>query len=165
MPDNDEILAQISRPGNQEDPAAAEETEKYVIFDIDGRSFALPGAQVQEIVIDYEIFYLPFMPPYIRGLINRHGEPYTVIDLKILFQQQPLDGKKFIIIRDAYDKLSLLITDILKIVNIKKSSIRPVTAQTTGSGYFLYTAAIDNADIPVLHIDTVVKKIEIDVSR
>jgi len=139
------------------------ELVKFVIFNIDNKIYALPGDRVREIVIGYKVYYLPFIPSYIRGLINRHGEPYTVVDIKVLFEKEKLDAQKYIIIRDETDKLSLVISEILKIVNIDKNEVHPITSQTDEGDFFNQSITLDNVEIPILEVDSIVRKIKNDI--
>ncbi len=139
------------------------ELAKFVIFNIDNKIYALPGYKVREIVIGYKVYYIPFIPSYIRGLINRHGEPYTVVDIKVLFEKEKLDAEKYIIIRDETDKLSLVITEILKIININVKDVHPITSQTDEGDFFNQSITLDGEEIPILEIDSIVRKIKDDI--
>lgn len=139
-------------------------TLKFVIFEVDDKTYSLPGEIVQEIVLDLPIYYLPFVPPYIRGLINRHGQPYTVVDIKTLFEKKELSARRFIIIRNREDKISLLISEISKIINIEESSVSKITSENNTSDYFLNSIAVNGEDIPVLNIEQILRKINSDIS-
>ena len=72
--DNDEIIKSLENNLTPElSGIESEKILKFVIFKIDNKTYALPGEIVQEIVLDMPIYYLPFVPKYIRGLVNRHG--------------------------------------------------------------------------------------------
>ncbi|MBN2618807.1 MAG: chemotaxis protein CheW [Spirochaetales bacterium] len=139
------------------------ELVKFVIFNIDQKVYALPGNMVREIIIGYKVYYLPFIPGYIRGLINRHGEPYTVVDIKVLFEQERLEAEKYIIIRDETDKLALIITEISKIVNIDQKEIHPITSHSEGGDFFNNSISIEGVEIPILEIESVIRKIKHDI--
>ena len=161
---NRQLLEKINEADMQEESISAQEDlVKFVVFEIDNIQFALPGDVVQEIILDREIYYLPFTPPYIRGLINRHGEPYTVIDVKILFKKEKLEASKFIIIRDKVDKLSLLITEITKIINVHKNEIKNITSKNENRDYFTSSVTIEESEILVIDISRIMKKISNDI--
>jgi len=100
---------------------------KYIVFTVGTGLYALLAEDVQEIILDMDIHYLPFVPPFVRGLINRLGEPLTVLDLVSLFQGQPLQGKAFIILKPHISKMAFLISAVQDILRVSSGSIRHVS--------------------------------------
>ena len=96
--DTKELLNGISEAGKSEKMNNSEVNEsisKLIVFRINKKAYALYASMIREIVLDVPLFYVPFVPSYIRGFINRHGEPYTVFDLNMLFEQNKLDSSTF----------------------------------------------------------------------
>lgn len=145
------------------DSDLSEKIYKFVIFSVDEKLYALPSENVKEIVLGYTIHYLPFVPGYIRGLLNRHGDPYTVVDLKLLFDQQNLDAEKFIIIRNDSDNLALIISEISKIVNLSKGDINIINHEKNSSDYFNNSITLEDNEVPILEIESIIKKIADDI--
>ncbi|MBN2873999.1 MAG: chemotaxis protein CheW, partial [Spirochaetales bacterium] len=84
-----EVLEKLS--GSESRRAEAEAVvervwRKFIVAGLIGARYAIPAADVREIVIEAPIHYVPFVPPYVRGFVNRHGEPYTAVDLNVLFR-------------------------------------------------------------------------------
>ena len=161
---NDEIINELKNgspiPDKKDEGVKG---EKFVIFLVDDKEYAFPQEIVQEIMIDSEIYYLPFVPVYIRGLINRQGEPYTVVDLKIIFGSEKLDAKKFIVIRSKTDNLSFIITDILKIIFVNKSDINTIQDKKDINNYFLSIITMKGKEIPVIDYHKIVRRIKDDI--
>lgn len=161
---NDEIVDELKHENIVSDvEVQSKKLDKFVIFLIDDKEYCFPQEIVQEIIIDSEVYYLPFVPGYIRGLINRQGEPYTVVDLKILMGDQALNANKFIIIRSKTDKLSFIITDILKIIPVEKDNINVIQDQNDADNYFLNIITMDDKKIPVIDYHKIVKRIKNDI--
>ncbi len=139
------------------------EMVKMILFNIDDKLYAAYGSLIQEVILDFQIYYLPFAPFYIRGLINRHGEPYSVIDLKLLFNNEKLNAKTFLVLRNKIDKLAILITGINKIVNISKDQIRNVSSVVEENDYVEAIVNIDGNDLLVLNIKKILEKISNDI--
>ena len=113
---NTEILERLAAGGETGQQEENEErTVKFLVFDIRGKKYALHAEDIREIVMDIPVFYIPFVPPYIRGLINRHGEPYTVFDLNVLFEKEKQDSSTYLILNLENDQLAFLISDIREI--------------------------------------------------
>ena len=53
----------------------------YLIFSIHNKRYALKSTQIQEIMYDSRIHFIPFTPDYIEGVLNCRGTPYTVINV------------------------------------------------------------------------------------
>ncbi|MCG8570305.1 MAG: hypothetical protein MJB14_09210, partial [Spirochaetes bacterium] len=49
------------------------ETQKYLVVAIGEKKYAFFAQNIREIVLDSDIFFVPFVPEYVQGLINRHG--------------------------------------------------------------------------------------------
>jgi len=118
--ENSELLSAISATGQGD--AAAEEPvrlRKVVLFLVEDAVYAFDADEVKEVVLAGEIYPIPFVPAYVSGLINRHGEPHTVIDLKAVLGGGRLDASRVLIMNNGSDQISFLITDIDKIVGFR----------------------------------------------
>jgi len=99
---------------------------KLIFFRIGEASYALPAEDVQEIMLGLTIHYLPFLPPFVRGLINRLGEPVTVIDLQSLFHGELNQGQAFLILKSHISKMAFLIDEVQDIALVQASQIGKV---------------------------------------
>jgi chemotaxis signal transduction protein len=125
QPDNQQIIDALEnqKESGEDQGEASEEYKKYLIFKIGDKKFAIEAFLIREIVLDLKIFFLPFVPPYVRGVVNRHGDPYTVIDVNILFYQKKLEAGTFLMLSDADNPASLLISDVVEIIKVPVSEI------------------------------------------
>ncbi|MBQ5400027.1 MAG: chemotaxis protein CheW [Treponema sp.] len=55
-------------------------SSSYLVFTIDRHRYAFKSTQIQEIMYGAKIHHIPFVPPYIEGVLNCRGNPYTVIN-------------------------------------------------------------------------------------
>jgi len=78
--------------------------------------------------LDLSVYYVPFLPEYLPGLINRLGEPYVLMDLQCLFSRRRLSGRAFLILKSSISKLAFLISVVQDIVTVKESEIRRLSA-------------------------------------
>jgi len=155
----------LERSKITEDEHQTVEQNKYMIVKIGEKKYALFADEVREIVGDVPIFYVPFVPPYIRGFINRHGEPYTVLDLTVIFERENLDSSTFLILGREDDQLALLISDVLEIKRLPDTDLHRITSVVPEDDYFLGSISLkDKEEIFVLNLDQVMKKLEGDLS-
>jgi len=139
--------------------------EKFVLFTLGERWFALPGDRVQEIVLDHQIYSLPFVPPWVRGLINRHGEPCTVLDLQALLFQEELKARRFLVIRTEGDRYCFLISEVLSIVTLSEEDCHKLTAEAANEGYFSAMLTWNGRDIPVVDCEKISTRQEKDLAQ
>lgn len=165
--DNREILKSLKERARQEpeDHQDEEVLRKYVLFSVGPTIYALPAEEVREISFDNEIYYVPFLPAYIRGYANRHGLPLTVLDIQLLFEKGPLESGTLLILDIAGDQLALLISDVDEILKLPESAIHSIASTDDTSRYFAHSVAVKDTQIFVLAIDTILERLERDVER
>ena len=86
--------------------------EKYLIFLIQNKNYALPSKLISEVTVLERVFPLPLTPGYVRGIINRYSVPYACIDLNFLLYKEASKACKLLILKEEIDKLALLIDDV-----------------------------------------------------
>ncbi len=164
---NKDLLKKIEQShddSNRKEDAITIRLVKYMVIGINDKKYAIHADDVREIIGGIPIFYVPFTPPYIRGFINRHGEPYTVIDLTVIFEREILDSSTYLILKREDDQISLLISDVLEIVKLPESDLHRITSKVQEDDYFLGSISPqNNEEIFVLNLDNVLKKIEVDL--
>lgn len=138
---------------------------KYMIVTVKEKKYALFAEEVREIVSHVPIFYVPFIPPYVRGVINRHGEPYTVLDLQVLFERENLESSTFLILGRENDQLALLISEVTEIVKLPETELHRITSDVNDEHYFLGAISSQNNkdEIFVLNLDNILRKLETDL--
>jgi len=156
-------IIESEKKGDAKEVAEEENMIKFLIFRIADHKYALYAEDVREIVIDSPLFYVPFVPPYIRGFINRHGEPYTVFDLHVLFEQEKLDSSTYLILNNNQDQVSFIISDVVEITNMGENSIHPITSQDSTEIYFAESIAMDSEQIALVNIPSIMEKLKNDI--
>ncbi len=115
---NEEIIEEIES-SSEEKTSTLEEKEMttWLIFLISGKKYAVRSSDVVEIISDLQVYKLPFMPKYIEGVLNRRGDPFTVINPNLIINQDAdaasPEKSIFMIFKRSDDQLALHISDIL----------------------------------------------------
>ena len=110
--------------------------EKYLIFSIQDKRYALPSKIISEVAVLEKIFPLPLVPDYVRGIINRYSVPYALIDISFLLSREASNAAKVIVLKQEVDKLALLIDDVTDIADLtpdKMMKTEPEESAITGS--------------------------------
>ena len=147
--------------------------EKFLIFTVREKSYALPSAIISEVAALEKVFPLPLIPSYALGIINRYSVPYALIDVCFFLmedaenapqtteQQGTAALKKIIVLKEEIDKLALLIDDVLDIADI---SLEELTKIETGEANFdgPVNASFEwkGSSVFCLEIDELVKRIK-----
>lgn len=89
-----EDLAQFFDANVSAAASAAEEKtpqqtgEKYVVFELDGKSYAVHSHQVAEVFAAPAVAPLPNAPAWLSGIASLRGEVTAVVDLRRLWRRQ-----------------------------------------------------------------------------
>ena len=126
----------------------------WLIFLISEKKYAVRSSDVVEIISDLAVYHLPFMPKYVEGVLNRRGDPFTVINPNPLLSDssvlEPPEKSLFMIFKRSDDQLSLHISDILLFTKIEDSELKLIPDATEES-FFLGTVGYNQEEIPVLN--------------
>ncbi len=163
----DGLVAKIRGAATDKDSDKVQEGElvshKFIIAGILNKRYAIPATVIREIVIDVPIHYVPFVPPYIRGFINRHGEPYTVVDLSVLFEQEETKERAFLVLNLDNDQLAFLVSDIHEIVKVPDTDVYPITEKGEDGGYFSSSVRLGTEDVFIVAVEAVRKRLADDL--
>jgi purine-binding chemotaxis protein CheW len=167
MMDNDTLLRRIEE-SRHDDLKSEEQVDnrmvKFVIFRVEQKRYALYAEDIREIILGYPLFYVPFVPPYIRGFINRHGEPHTVIDLNVLFEQVQLEASTFLVLNRLGDQLALIISEICEIIKVRETDVHLIAGDTGDEDFFLGSVTIGEREIFIVDLDAVHERQEKDLA-
>jgi purine-binding chemotaxis protein CheW len=116
-----------------EDTMAEKNTalEKFLIFMLQEKWYALPARTISEVTVLEEVFPLPLAPEYVRGIINRYSIPYALIDLKFLLINDISNQRKMIVFKDEIDKIAFLIDDVTDIADIPADQLMKIDQEET----------------------------------
>jgi purine-binding chemotaxis protein CheW len=106
-------------PGPAPAEAAAGDTRQYVTFYIDDGIFAVPLAEVQEIIRMPQVVQVPLSPASLEGLANLRGTVMSITSLRRIFRYPPLahdDATRVVVINQGIpvglvvDRMSAVVT-------------------------------------------------------
>ena len=107
--------------------------EKYLIFTVQEKRYALPSKIISEVAALEKVFPLPLVPEYVRGIINRYSVPYALIDLCFLLIKEASEAKKVIVLKEEVDKLALLIDDVTDIADLSPEELMKTEQEESDS--------------------------------
>ena len=115
--------------------------EKYLIFAVREKQYALPSKLISEVAALEKIFPLPLVPGCVRGIINRYSVPYALIDICFLLLKEASNARKVIVLKEEVDKLAFLIDDVTDIADLSPDKLMKIEQDDTAlagsvSAYF-----------------------------
>jgi chemotaxis signal transduction protein len=160
---SDELIESLEE-APEEGVGAEEERESFFIFDVGESRFALPPSAIREIVSELEVFPLPACPPYVAGLVNCHGTPHTVFDLRVLFESERQQASKFLVLSLGDDDVALGCTEVVEIAELPLSAISSFADKDEEARFCSRTISVSGRRIPVLSVDLIRQKLETDLA-
>jgi purine-binding chemotaxis protein CheW len=107
--------------------------EKYLIFMIHEKRYALPAKTISEVTVLEKVFPLPLVPSYVMGIINRYSVPYALIDIKFLLLNDSSNASKVIVLKEEIDKLAFLIDDVTDIADLPPDQLMKIEQEDVAS--------------------------------
>jgi purine-binding chemotaxis protein CheW len=113
--------------------AALGRVGRYTAFLVAGRRFAVPAAEVAEVLRGGRMTSVPRAPDFFAGLLNLRGRIVPVIDLERRLGLQPPVARSreriHLVLQPSEEWCSLLVDEILDVIEIADDDFHPVAAQ------------------------------------
>ena len=129
----------------------------WLIFTIGEKRFAIPAENVKEILRDATVFPLPFVPPYVDGVLNRYGDPYVVINPAALECYEAPQSKLFIVLNDESHSC-FRITDVKDFFTATEKDVVHF-AEAELSEFYEGTLTVNGQDVFVLKVQDIIQKV------
>ena len=126
--------------------------EKYLVFTVQGKRYALPSKIISEVAVVENVFPMPLVPEYVRGIINRYSVPYALIDTSFFLSGETSKAGKVIVIKEDVDKLALLIDDVTDIADLPCERLMKIDSEEMALQGVI-SAFFEWKDTPVLCLD------------
>ena len=136
-------------PGHDEpstDGGSARHT--LVVFDLDGREFALPMEDVAEILQMVLVTPVPEVPPWVAGVVNLRGRVIPIVDLRTRLgfeTRTPLLNTPILIAEQGTRKLGLIADAVRDVITLDDAALEPPSELGTGDGHEDAVAAVAQA--------------------
>jgi purine-binding chemotaxis protein CheW len=155
-------------PMSSHGEAAKAMSTQYVTFQLRNEIFGVSILKLNEIIAYQSCTTIPYVPTFIKGVLNLRGIVVPVIDLRERFgmESKPYDQFTVIMILDVSGRIMGLVVDAVSdVVTLNREDIRPRPHFSTGiSTEFIHGMGIkDNKFIILLDVDKLLSDEELNV--
>ncbi|PID57713.1 hypothetical protein CSB45_05635 [candidate division KSB3 bacterium] len=148
-------------------PEAEKQTRQIILVTLDKGCYGIEISLVQEVLKVPKITWLPCCPDYIAGVISLRGNIQSVVNLKAFFQlamDHVTEQSRILLVESGELIAGLLVDEMLDILDVKESSIRPFSGQAAHiadqyvEGEFYWNDQI----VTILHVPEIVEASVVD---
>lgn len=134
----------------------------WLVFSVNDETYAIEAPVAKEILKNMDIYPLPFVPDFIKGVLNRHGDPYTVVDLAAFLGKEQQTSSLFIVLNLTDNQFCVQITDILDFHTAPETSVIKI-ADIQDAPFYSGTIEYKGKNIPIIQLDKIYEKIRADL--
>lgn len=137
----------------------------YMVFIIDNQKYALSSKYIIEIIEMLPITKVPFIPKYMKGIINLRSVIIPVMDTRMRFDMEPIEYNErtcIIIIENNENKIGLIVDAVNEVINIasNKSMKMNSNKNRVKQNFIKGVSEINNEVQLILDCDSLVKIVE-----
>ena len=147
---------------NNEEILDSKIDDLYMVFVINNQKYALSSKYITEIIEILQITKVPFLPEYMKGIINLRSTIIPVMDARMRFGMEPIEYSErtcIIIIENEANKIGLIVDAVNEVLTIPPKQIMESTKEKNDSKEsFVNGISQINNDIQlILDCDSLVK--------
>ena len=117
---------------NNEEILDSKIDDLYMVFVINNQKYALSSKYITEIIEILPITKVPFLPEYMKGIINLRSTIIPVMDARIRFGMEPIEYSErtcIIIIENEANKIGLIVDAVNEVLTIPPKQIMESTKE------------------------------------
>ncbi|MDP0494473.1 MAG: chemotaxis protein CheW [Fusobacterium sp. JB021] len=109
--------------------------EKYMLFLIEDRYYAIDVKNIQEIITSLEILDIPRKKTFCEGIVSLRGEILPIINGRKIFNlEQNKEDKTIIILRNEEEYFGLLVEKVIDVMEIDENNFLQAHEKNTNQG-------------------------------
>ena len=117
---------------NNEEILDSKVDDLYMVFVINNQKYALSSKYITEIIEILPITKVPFLPEYMKGIINLRSTIIPVMDARMRFGMEPIEYSErtcIIIIENEANKIGLIVDAVNEVLTIPPKQIMESTKE------------------------------------
>ena len=145
---------------NNEEILDSKIDDLYMVFVINNQKYALSSKYITEIIEILPITKVPFLPEYMKGIINLRSTIIPVMDARMRFGMEPIEYSErtcIIIIENEANKIGLIVDAVNEVLTIPPKQIMESTKEKNDlKESFVNGISQINNDIQLIDCDSLV---------
>lgn len=137
------------------------QTQSLLIFTVGEAYYAVESVAIREILRNTEVFSVPFVPSYVKGVLNYYSKPFAVVDFSMFLGEGKQDAKMFMVLNDE-SSVALQITDIQEFTG--ESDLQNFT-ENANTDYFKGAIRFNETIVPILNVANILTKVRADIEK
>jgi purine-binding chemotaxis protein CheW len=132
-------------PGREPSTDGEPARHTLVVFELDGREFALPIQDIAEILQMVLVTPVPEVPPWVAGVVNLRGRVIPIVDLRTrlgIATRPPELNTPILVAEQGTRKLGLIADAVRDVVSLADAALEPPPELGTGDGHEDAVAAL-----------------------
>lgn len=127
--------------------------KQFLLFKLGLRNFSLEVDQIQEIVENPALHFIPCAPPFYCGAINFHGEILPILELGSYLGWDEIEpATRVIVLTPRIASLALKVATARRIIAVDPQMLHP-SDNEAGNDFILSTFALEGEIISVLNLN------------
>ena len=117
---------------NNEEILDSKIDDLYMVFVINNQKYALSSKYITEIIEILPITKVPFLPEYMKGIINLRSTIIPVMDARMRFGMEPIEYSErtcIVIIENEANKIGLIVDAVNEVLTIPPKQIMESTKE------------------------------------
>ena len=117
---------------NNEEILDSKIDDLYMVFVINNQKYSLSSKYITEIIEILPITKVPFLPEYMKGIINLRSTIIPVMDARMRFGMEPIEYSErtcIIIIENEANKIGLIVDAVNEVLTIPPKQIMESTKE------------------------------------
>lgn len=129
---------------------------QIVIFLLGEKHYGFKTEKVLEISKEANPTIVPNSPDWVEGLVNLRGDIVTMVNLsKVLQLDDTLCYNKFIILEHNDEKIGLMVTDVIEVINMDEEEFQKV--DNTENNGVIGIIKLDGEIVNIIDINNLLK--------
>ena len=142
-------------------------SEQLVIFQLATEEYAIPIAQVKEIIHYKGATKLPSTPGYMDGIISLRGKVLPIIDLaeKFVVLTEKSAAKQALIVEVAGQDMGLVVDAVTEVIRIEETAIEAANGIAQSNEFIKSIGKVDQRLLIILDLDKLFSQEEMIMMR
>ncbi|EJL31633.1 chemotaxis protein CheW [Brevibacillus sp. BC25] len=151
---------EMTKRSNDSDWEAEAAVDQQILFKMGNEYYGLSISLVREIIKPLPITRFPKSPPYVEGVIDLRGRILPIINLRKMFDLEPLeetDDTRFVDLQMDGLNIGIIVDAVSEVMNIPQSLIEPAPPIIAGveGKYLQGIARMNDKLIMLLDVDEI----------